>query len=1339
MAVKCSPKVGKEIENINNKDNIDTKQDFKNQTGKKFNDVLTKNNEYSNVENKSLFANLKKGFKKVQNLFSIKEVELTKDFVGIKNGVDSIMNFTPERSMITSIESNYNRTHEIAVSNLEDDFRVNKLDANGNPIDGEYEQLSSDKVNLLGNYQVTRLIVSMYEEDKKLYFKNEFVNMLENPEQYGLSKDDALEYREFINENIELQIERFTEKAKQNYITKEISKYALENEIKNKDVSEEIRNSIKLEADSNYVLEENRKSRIEKEAKKIAEDRVYADFLQNDFLPVLKNQVETDVQMSQALAQSVESDNGLRKELHKAYKNIGKETSYLFKRTDDYFKAIIRSVNKAETTGRSPSALGIDLSSFVGQKGSYSNIYTNMKISKYVYTTTMMKNIYHAELVARLNEYNVTTEMIKEYDNELNVQVDSLNDRLLNPDKKISINEEKKIANSVYRMNKNIASKYPGLTIDGTNIRQNRSFKNTSNNKVDGSIYQELNNNLEIAYENEKNGLKSSYLDGELDSFFEEDDEALSYQDVKSWFDGDTETISKTRIIKFAKRLEGSPRIFSNKINVNTLLEINSIKNNLDATLINNGKLRLGNLLKDYLYDKDGNERYIMVDERGNKLTGEQQNKIGSMWFEDFDPNQPDAFAEFLAEKFFVDENLNNTTDFLKSDKIKLLPKPLADSLENVQNKLSEKEDNILKKSLKKITTYSKIGLLHSPFQFLGFTTRNTISDTYYMLQSQPQAIKELGPKGDVFFDIWQYFTNKTPTEDFQRFLQFTEAHYRVVYDDIFADLSMGDVKNLDTINESITAYKESIMSKYNIDPNGNYINKATGKVVSAYSIGIKYFNFAMKKYFTGVSKISETRELILRYAVYKSKMKEFMGTYAKDGAASTNNFGASKRRMIQAHLDKANSETEQWKKEEGFALAAIEYANQSLVAYKDSSPGVDSLSRYLIPFLRFTEGNIRLHYRLMENFVYNMADSINMMQSGDIAGGLKFGAKTLGKGMYNSSLTLGIPMMMWNAAMLALQGMDEEDIPEYYAENGYTVAPPLLNMFGYDEAILLSSTDVYSEMMSIIALDDLNTNIQNALMKSFRAIGKDDLEADLFNDIADAMIDSFDTPLDMAKAIQNKAISMANPFLKSAPELISGKDYYPEGPVSVGYKYTLSENAVRKLMSSVGLQKPYTVIEQAAGTPRGMDIFESFGLKTIGTQQDAWQQQRSLAYSYGQDVLGKEPFSRTGYGDETDYKRDEIYNMIKYGRYEDAMNNITNYVLYLQEEGLEGEELVSEVEALQTSLKNRFNVIPSTAIPQSELQGYVDTLSDEQINKLLLAYEYQRNITGPFYEWLFE
>jgi hypothetical protein len=988
-----------------------------------------------------------------------------------------------------------------------------------------------------------------------------------------------------------------------------------------------------------------------------------------------------------------------------AYKEIGKNPKYLFKRTDDYMKAIIKNVVEAERKGQTPSALGVNLSSFVGQKGSYGEIFTNIKIARYVFMTAMYKNIYHAEIVKEFDKFNAVPELIKEVNNELNFVNTDFNERLLDKNKSITQNEEKRIYNSIYKFNKNTANKYQDLVISDEDIRIERTFRDKNGVTQKGSVYQEVKNNIEIALENETNQLKNLFQEGEFDEFFEEN---INFEDVKSYLKEDLDEISRKRIIDFSKRLNDDPAIRVNKLNTIHIKELSDINNDLDTTLLKNGRVKLNKLFKNYLYDKDGNERYVMTDQNGNRL--------GSLYFEDFDVNEPTAFAEFMATKFFVDENLNNTTDFLKNNKVKILPQPLAEALDDVKFKMSPKQDGIFKKQLRKLTTYSKIGLLHSPFQIAGFTTRNTISDTYYMLQSQPQALKELGLKGDVWSDIIDYFKGDITSADFQNFLKYSETHYGVVYDDIFQDLSMEGKNNLEKLTTEIKNYQKEAISK------------GTKKGISSLVVGTKVLNFGLKKYFTTVSHFSETRELILRYAVYKSKLAEFTKTFDADGIVSISNYGASKRVMIDNLINNINEEADIERKMELISITAVEYANQSLVAYKDSSPGVDMLSRYLVPFLRFTEGNIRLHYRLMENFVYDMADSIKNQD-------FKKGAKTLGKGAYNSTLTLGIPMMAWNAAMLALQGMDMDDIPEYYEENGYTVAPPLLNMFGYDQAIFLSSTDVFSEMMSILALDDMNSNIQNALRNNIKALTDKDLETDLFNDLGDAFVESFDNPFDVATAIWNKGVSMGNPFIKSVPEMVSGKDYYPEGPISVGYKYTVTENLIRKAMSSVGLSKLYTRLEN---TPRGMDMFETFGFKSIGTKQDAWSNQRSMAYTYSEEVLGKEPFSREGYGEEVDYMRDDIFNQIKYGNYEKAQESIINYVMYMQENTDNTEELNKEMKSLQTSMKNRFDVIPSSAIPQKDMQGYIDTLSQQEINDLLLAYEYQRDILGPYYDWLF-
>jgi hypothetical protein len=190
---------------------------------------------------------------------------------------------------------------------------------------------------------------------------------------------------------------------------------------------------------------------------------------------------------------------------------------------------------------------------------------------------------------------------------------------------------------------------------------------------------------------------------------------------------------------------------------------------------------------------------------------------------------------------------------------------------------------------------------------------------------------------------------------------------------------------------------------------------------------------------------------------------------------------------------------------------------------------------------------------------------------------------------------------------------------------------------------------------------------------------------------------------------------------------------------MSVGKRYRPMENAIRKIVSSFGLGKVYTAIEQFAGTPRGMDFFEMFGFKSIGTKQDAWQVQRSNAYDYAENVLGRDMPSSDGYGDDYDYMRDTIYSLIKYGKHDKALKEIEEYYMYLVDEGLSDAEISTEMENLRKSLKNKFDVIPSNAIPQKYLEEYISTLSEDELDDLVLAYKYQEEITGPFYEWLFD
>jgi hypothetical protein len=552
----------------------------------------------------------------------------------------------------------------------------------------------------------------------------------------------------------------------------------------------------------------------------------------------------------------------------------------------------------------------------------------------------------------------------------------------------------------------------------------------------------------------------------------------------------------------------------------------------------------------------------------------------------------------------------------------------------------------------------------------------------------------------------------------------------------------VSDVGKMEEIRDRIIKKKAELMIKY-------AGSKGELKGRKALVAGKEYFKFVIKGYMGVATHVSSTREIILRYAVYKSKIKEFNKTYNETGIASTENWGASKKQIIQNILDDSNAQTDIVEKEYRRKVAAMEYANESLISYRDASHFVDGLSKWAIPFARYSEGNIRRFSRLMENFVYDMHDSYNLMMKGSKWDAAKKASKTTSIAALRGGVIAGVPMIMFNAAMLALQGMDFDDIPDYHKENGFTMIPPILNIFGYDQALMISNSDNFAEMLSIVGLDEINYKLQDAFVNYAMALTDEELETDLLNDMLEAFTTS---EIEPGISLFNKALGMSNPFVKAIPELAMGIDYYPEGPVSVGYKYSKMENVVRKAVSVFGLGKSYTFAEQYSdgfwkmvfgdqdyiGTPRGMDLFESVGVKSIGTKQDSWQQQRSLAYSYSEDILGKEPFSRDMYGDERDYLRDEIYQQLKFGKYENTKNAIDSYITYLAEQDLTDEEMNKEMESLRKSLKSKFDVIPSTAISKKEMPEYIASLSQQQINDLLLAYEFQREIVGPYYGWIF-
>jgi hypothetical protein len=578
------------------------------------------------------------------------------------------------------------------------------------------------------------------------------------------------------------------------------------------------------------------------------------------------------------------------------------------------------------------------------------------------------------------------------------------------------------------------------------------------------------------------------------------------------------------------------------------------------------------------------------------------------------------------------------------------------------------------------------------------------------MLLSKPGALKQIGNK-----EFWQGFgkiiSGHMIDNETQYFLNNSESFYGINFQDIFNKLNSFDKKQISDISKQI-------------DDDADFWQKAKGKS----SNGVKAIRKFGKWYFNKVTNASQNREFFLRYAVFKTTLSELQESF--DGkTVSIENYGVTKKKMMDNFINEIENETDQDKKQELILSMATTFANQSLISYKDASLAVDQASKFYIPFLRFAEGNARLHYRMAENFVYNMRDSFAQIRNDKNFTKL---AKTLGQGTYQSAIAFGVPMAIWNAVALAISGklfgVDEDDIPEFAKDAGYMSLGPLY----------LSGTDVYSDLLSYIGMESLNNDMMDAIGENAGALFDKDKDFNLISDMFDAFTESMPEDLNIPLSFGQKMLSMLNPIPKGALEIQQWADYYGEEPVSVKGKYGYFENISRKTLQAVGLDAVFNAYQDMFGTPTGKTPIEYFGMKTLGSKTDAFDRQREKAYAYSEEVLGKNPYYGTGGDTERARMRNEIKNLMKYGKHRKLEKALEAYDEYLLETTTNRADYLKEWENLKTSLRNSFQVIPSSAISNAEMRGYIQSLSDEEYEKLKLAFEYRKDILGPYYNWLY-
>ena len=490
-------------------------------------------------------------------------------------------------------------------------------------------------------------------------------------------------------------------------------------------------------------------------------------------------------------------------------------------------------------------------------------------------------------------------------------------------------------------------------------------------------------------------------------------------------------------------------------------------------------------------------------------------------------------------------------------EQLLVLPNEIADSLEGLSK---HNETGPIMKILKAITSGWKKAVLFFPTRAFKYNLRNLTGDADALIAGNPQALKFTGR---AIKDLWAaYYGNGEISPELKKFQELGGAIT------IENTQELGDYKKLKEFQHLMSELEGKSAPAWKKLP------------ASAWKIIDKFA-------WSGIQKVTDWREQILRYACYLSYLEQM-----QKNNGLPNNWGASVKDEVMSLPDIRDR--------------AFKMANELLGAYDQVSETGKSIREFTVPFYSWLEVNAKRYYQLLKNGLFDDApgDFVARFLKGQLMN-TPYYAWKLGKTYFFVNL-----FTMLIAAFNHLVWPDDEDKlpPDVQARPHITL--------GHDT----NGRVLYFERVGAL-LDNLEWfGQENSPLFPFAKDIKDILDGkQTFTDFVGKLISS---PI-------NKAINAINPIIKTPAELATGKSIYPDftNPRNIG-------DAGKYIAQSLGLSWPYKII---IDEPRS-DWLEFKNLFTYSADADeaAYFYTIGLVRQFRENVLGKKfnSFSSTRRGE---------------------------------------------------------------------------------------------------------
>jgi hypothetical protein len=475
----------------------------------------------------------------------------------------------------------------------------------------------------------------------------------------------------------------------------------------------------------------------------------------------------------------------------------------------------------------------------------------------------------------------------------------------------------------------------------------------------------------------------------------------------------------------------------------------------------------------------------------------------------------PEGYVEYRMKGLYKGEvNENALQDVIQSaikdefglniaarksnGKAMIVRKEVAEALDQLRAKPT---DNAFIRTWDEVNNVWKVVQLFAPHRFAKYSARNVSGDVeaftrgieksaFAFIKNSPAIAKEIAHSAS---ELYGYYRQGTPPDAVTRqWLDFGGA-------------------------SGIMPYQE-ISQSWNTLPAVKRITQAEKMTIS------DWVKLPFEKYKEIVLDFNGIREGALRRAAYAMFQRQINANIAAGKGARPNSWGASNPTETQAVIDKL-----------GVNQGAFKLSEELMINYGDVSPFTKQAKRGVLPFLSFTEGNLKREIRLFENQVLNAQPDTKLAIRNQV----------MDKKLLSEVLTKGFGQLATKSPYLVLRG-----IGWWLKATGLLAVTTAWNRNVVDEADDLLSlqqkkrahiTFGKGKSGNVYSFQGIGASTDIASMFGF------DMIFELWTKLEQGRITPARGAVEIAKGFPNYVAKMVGPAFKFPVEMLTGKTLYPD------------------------------------------------------------------------------------------------------------------------------------------------------------------------------------------------